>query len=302
MPWPRERRPSRRPSDNWFAARCLKSPHSGQACGGHRTQCRRCSVSFPNTTAFRSWATASACGCLPEPAGRHRPPAIPHNPVFASGPRMEKAARRMKNPSTSVHEALALRRMSLVQHIIELIHQHWPLSAALDQIAASHPLPGDNDSPPQFVAKRTLEDWYYAVKRGGFDALKPKQRSDRGKPRRLSSGQQRWILERVRSFPGVPVKLLYRQTRRIKRRPVNAPCRCWPGFALRTACRSARLISPDQPRTFAAPSPGPNPGAYPHPRTTSSLHTKPAIPSTAKPAHQSRSSTNQLHGLVRSCT
>lgn len=41
--------------------------------------------------------------------------------------------------------------------------------------------------------------------------MKPKPRSDRGQPRRLSSTQQQWILERVRSFPGVPVKLLYRQ-------------------------------------------------------------------------------------------
>lgn len=117
----------------------------------------------------------------------------------------------MKNPSTTVQEAIALRRMSLVQHIIELIYQHWPLSAALDQVSSSHPLPGDQDAPPQFVAQRTLEDWYYAFKKGGFDGLKPKQRSDRGKPRRLSTEQQRWILERVRSFPGVPVKLLYRQ-------------------------------------------------------------------------------------------
>ena len=117
----------------------------------------------------------------------------------------------MKNTSSSVQEAIALRRMSLVQHSIELIHQHWPLSAALEQTSTSCPLPGDADTPPQFVPKRTLEDWYYAFKRGGFDALKPKQRSDRGKPRRLSSSQQQWILERVRAFPGVPVKLLYRQ-------------------------------------------------------------------------------------------
>ena len=117
----------------------------------------------------------------------------------------------MKNPSSSVQEAIALRRMSLIQHLIEFVHQHWPLSAALDQVASSHPLPGDPDSPPRFVAKRTLEDWYYAFQKGGFDALKPKQRSDRGKPRRLSPQQQQWILERARSFPGVPVKLLYRQ-------------------------------------------------------------------------------------------
>lgn len=117
----------------------------------------------------------------------------------------------MKNPPSSVSEAAALRRLSLVQNIIDLVHQHWPLSAALEQVACHHSLPGDPDTPPTFVAKRTLEDWYYAFKKGGFDALKPKPRSDRGKPRRLSSAQQQWILERVRSFPGVPVKLLYRQ-------------------------------------------------------------------------------------------
>jgi transposase InsO family protein len=67
------------------------------------------------------------------------------------------------------------------------------------------------ESGPCFVARRTLEDWYYSFKQRGFEGLKPKTRSDRGKPRRLSAQQQQWILEQVRSFPGVPVKLLYRQ-------------------------------------------------------------------------------------------
>jgi transposase InsO family protein len=117
----------------------------------------------------------------------------------------------MKNPSPSVPEAIALRRMSLVQAVIELIQQHWPLSAALEQVASAHPLPGESEVPPVFVAQRTLEDWYYLFKKGGFEGLKPKLRSDRGKPRRLSAQQQQRILEQVRCFPGVPVKLLYRQ-------------------------------------------------------------------------------------------
>jgi hypothetical protein len=37
----------------------------------------------------------------------------------------------MKNTSQSVQEAIALRRMSLVQAVIELLQCHWPLSAAL---------------------------------------------------------------------------------------------------------------------------------------------------------------------------
>jgi transposase InsO family protein len=117
----------------------------------------------------------------------------------------------MKNTSQSVQEAIALRRMSLVQAVIELLQCHWPLSAALEQVASAHPLPGEGESGPQFVARRTLEDWYYAFKQRGFEGLKPKARSDRGKPRRLSAQQQQWILEQVRCFPGVPVKLLYRQ-------------------------------------------------------------------------------------------
>ena len=117
----------------------------------------------------------------------------------------------MKNTSPSVTEAIALRRMSLVQAVIELLQRHWPLSAALQQVSSTQAVPGEGETPPYFVATRTLEDWYYAFRQGGFEALKPKPRSDRGKPRRLSPQQQQWILEQVRAFPGVPVKLLYRQ-------------------------------------------------------------------------------------------
>jgi len=119
----------------------------------------------------------------------------------------------MKNSSQSAQEAIALRRMGLVQSVIELLQRHWPLSAALEEVSSTHPLPGDQDAPPAFIARRTLEDWYYAFKKEGFAGLKPKLRSDRGKPRRLSPQQQQRILEQVRSFPGVPVKLLYRQWR-----------------------------------------------------------------------------------------
>ena len=117
----------------------------------------------------------------------------------------------MKNTSQSVSEATALGRLALVQQVIDLVYQHWPLSAALEQVASTQTLPAEGETPPRWVARRTLEDWYYLFKKGGFEGLKPKARSDRGKPRRLSSKQAQWILEQVRCFPGVPVKLLYRQ-------------------------------------------------------------------------------------------
>ena len=99
----------------------------------------------------------------------------------------------------------------MVQQVIDLVYQHWPVSAALEQVSATQALPGEGEAPPRWVPRRTLEDWYYLFKKDGFEGLKPKARSDRGKPWRLSAQQQQWILEQVRAFPGVPVKLLYRQ-------------------------------------------------------------------------------------------
>ena len=60
------------------------------------------------------------------------------------------------------------------------------------------------------MACRTLEDWWYDYRRGGFAALHPKQRADRGVPRVLSSEQEEKILASVRANLGRPVKVLYR--------------------------------------------------------------------------------------------
>jgi putative transposase len=114
------------------------------------------------------------------------------------------------NPASSKQEHVALQRWALVSQVQELVRRHWPLSAALEQVASTCPYQA-NESPGDFVAKRTLEDWYYAFLRGGLPALQPKARSDRGRPRRLSPTQQQWVLAQVRAYPGVPVKILYRQ-------------------------------------------------------------------------------------------
>ena len=58
---------------------------------------------------------------------------------------------------------------------------------------------------------RTLEDWWYAYGRGGFAALHPKGRSDRGVSRKLTPEQERLIVAQVRTHPAIPIKVLYRQ-------------------------------------------------------------------------------------------
>jgi len=61
------------------------------------------------------------------------------------------------------------------------------------------------------VAVRTLEDWWYAHQRGGFAALHPKTRSDRGVPRKLTPELEQLIVAQVKAQPAIPIKVLYRQ-------------------------------------------------------------------------------------------
>ena len=114
------------------------------------------------------------------------------------------------NTDSSRRQQIGLQRWGLVSQVQELLRQHWPLSAALEQVASTCPYQCD-ESHRSFVAKRTLEDWYYSFLRAGLPALQPKSRSDRGRPRRLSPTQQQWVLAQVRAYPGIAVKTLYRQ-------------------------------------------------------------------------------------------
>lgn len=106
-------------------------------------------------------------------------------------------------------EAVALHRYALLTKIQDLLHQRLPLSVALETVAAA-PSTGP-DGLECSVAKRTLEDWWYAYKKGGFAALHPKARSDRGRPRALTEAQQRFVLDQVRAHLALPIKVLYRQ-------------------------------------------------------------------------------------------
>jgi putative transposase len=117
----------------------------------------------------------------------------------------------MNNPSPpSRAEAVALARFSLISKVQELLAQPVPLKIALETVASSSRLAAAQGSSPP-VAVRTLEDWWYAHQRGGFAALHPKGRSDRGVPRKLTPEQERLIVGQARAHPAIPIKVLYRQ-------------------------------------------------------------------------------------------
>lgn len=105
---------------------------------------------------------------------------------------------------------MALARFSLISKVQELLAQSVPLKVALETVASSSAL-ADPPGSPHPVARRTLEDWWYAYGRGGFAALHPKGRSDRGVSRKLTPEQERLIVAQVRTHPAIPIKVLYRQ-------------------------------------------------------------------------------------------
>ena len=107
-------------------------------------------------------------------------------------------------------EALALARFSLISKVQELLAQQVPLKSALERTASSSALAG-TDGSSQPVAVRTLEDWWYGHQRGGFAALHPKTRSDRGVPRKLTPELEQLIVAQVKAQPAIPIKVLYRQ-------------------------------------------------------------------------------------------
>ena len=114
------------------------------------------------------------------------------------------------SPPQSRAETIALARFALISQIQELLRVPVPLGVALDRVtcaSAQSPHP-DLPRPP---ARRTLEDWWYAYQRGGFPALHPKSRRDRGVPRCLTSEQERFIIAQVKTHPAIPVKSLYRR-------------------------------------------------------------------------------------------
>jgi len=116
------------------------------------------------------------------------------------------------NSNSSNHraEAVALARFSLISRVQELLAQQVPLKTALVTVASSSLLTGREGSRDP-VAVRTLEDWWYAHAKGGFAALHPKARSDRGVPRKLTPELEQLVVAQAKAQPAIPIKVLYRQ-------------------------------------------------------------------------------------------
>jgi transposase InsO family protein len=180
----------------------------------------------------------------------------------------------MKNESqTSAAQALALERFAFITQIQELLRQGFPLSVALEQVSfRPMTLPGGSQ---RRCARRTIEDWWYDYQHGGFAALSPKERTDKGQPRILSPPQQKWVLEQAQAHLAVPVKVLYRrwQEQDPQLPSLNSIYRFLREHELHTKARRAQLRQPLGGATKCFEAPFVNdlwmtdfsPGPYLHP-------------------------------------
>src|SRR5205814_5644482 len=117
-----------------------------------------------------------------------------HKRIFFSRRYRRAKPALMKNePQIPKSQALALERFAFITQIQDLLRQGFPLSVALEQVSF-RPL-NLPDGTQRLCARRTIEDWWYAYQKGGFAALTPKVRADKGQPRTLAAQQQKWILE-----------------------------------------------------------------------------------------------------------
>ncbi len=106
------------------------------------------------------------------------------------------------NPNS---QTTALTRFRALNFVEDQLRHGDRLAQAL-RAASLQPWPDENGD---YYAVRTLEDWWYAYKKNGFDALVPVVRCDQGQNRVLNQDTAAWIIEQVTQNPNIPVKVLY---------------------------------------------------------------------------------------------
>ena len=127
----------------------------------------------------------------------------------------------MKDPATDYRQAVALFRYGLIADLVRLEPGAKGLYAHIERKAAGeYAIPGSTRTR---VASETIRDWLKAYRRGGFDALLPKPRADRGQPRSLPPEVADRLLEIKEGNPQLSVQLVIREARKHPAVPQELP-------------------------------------------------------------------------------
>jgi putative transposase len=127
----------------------------------------------------------------------------------------------MHDADTDRRHAIALFRYGLIADLVRLEPGAKGLYAQLAQKAAGeYTIPGTTRTR---VAEETLRDWLQAYRRGGFEALLPKPRADRGQARSLPPAVVDTLLAIKEGNPQLSVALVIREARQRGAVPAALP-------------------------------------------------------------------------------
>jgi transposase InsO family protein len=122
-------------------------------------------------------------------------------------------------------EQIALFRAEVIGGLARREMSRGELAAALREIAEQRFRP-PGAAATRTYAMPTLQRWYYALRRGGLEALVPRPRGDRGRARVLAPAERELLLEIRREHPRASVPLILRTLvadGRLAPRSVSAP-------------------------------------------------------------------------------
>lgn len=106
-------------------------------------------------------------------------------------------------------ERIALFRSEVVGALTRRDLDRSELAAELEALARQSFRPPGYEHTRRFSVP-TLERWYYAYRKGGLEALRPKPRSDRGRARELTAAQRQLLCDIRREHPSASVPLILR--------------------------------------------------------------------------------------------
>jgi transposase InsO family protein len=127
----------------------------------------------------------------------------------------------MNDPDPDRRQAIALFRYGVIAELLQLPPGGKGLYRQLaDKAARDYSIPG---STRTHIAAETIRDWLQAYRRGGFAALVPKPRADRGQARALPAAVVEALLAAKEANPKLSVQLVIREARQSPDVPAELP-------------------------------------------------------------------------------
>jgi len=118
-------------------------------------------------------------------------------------------------------QTVALFRYGLIADLVHLPPGSPGITQRLRAKATQHyTIPGSRRTR---VAAETLRDWLKRYRRGGFEALLPKARADRGQPRRLPDAVAETLIALKAQHPRLSVRLVIERARQHGTVPADLP-------------------------------------------------------------------------------